>query len=123
MHQVRHHASPCLGLPAQMSEVALEGVEVADASRIAVVGARKDQIADHQRRAVELGAAPWRDVIDGAISPAHTTSAGIDGVEDTLAAAEVNRAVRDRGRGEDSTAGLVFPDSAPDRSRELRGRE
>src|SRR5436190_553468 len=44
MHQVRHHASPCLGLPAQMSEVALEGVEVADASRIAVVDARTGRV-------------------------------------------------------------------------------
>jgi hypothetical protein len=51
------------------------------------------------------------------------TGSGIDGVEDALAVSKEYCAVRDRGRGEDSAAGLVFPDCAPDPSREIRDCE
>ncbi len=89
-------------LPARLTRVPFEGVQVRDGA----VAAGDDEVFDDERIRVELDRSP---VLLRVVTPPHRARLLLECPKESVAGADQDEVPRDRGGGEDSTAGVVSP--------------
>ena len=90
-------------LPARLTRVPFEGVQVRDGA----VAAGDDEVFDNERIRVELDRSP---VLLRVVTPPHRARLLLECPKEPVAGAHQDEVPRDRGGGEDSAAGVESPE-------------
>ena len=105
--EVGHHAGAGSILPPDDPRLLLEGIDVSNTSRVAVIAAEDNQVRGDNWDSVKLSL--LSTVLESVVLPPGLPCPPVDAMDHAIAGTDEHKVPRDRGEREDSAARLVLP--------------